>query len=55
MIFHTIWQIKHDYYEYITYPCRERSHDYRLKMIIGSEHRVIIQTIIVRVIVPFSE
>ena len=50
MIFHTIGQIKHDYYEYITHPCRERSHGYRLKMIIGSEHRAIIQTIRVRVI-----
>ena len=53
-----IWQsqqIKHVYYEYNTHQCLEHLHDFRLTMIIGSEHGTIIQAIIVPIIVPCSE
>ena len=56
--FYEIWhsqQIEHAYYEYNTSQCLERWHDYRLRMIAGSEHETIIRTIIVPIIVPFSE
>ena len=56
--FYEIWhsqQIKHTYYEYNTCHCLERSHDYRLRMIVGSKHGTITRTIIVAIIVPCSE
>ena len=45
-------QIEHAYYEYNTPQCLERSHDYRLRMIVGSEHGTIMRTFIVPIIVP---
>ena len=48
-------QIEHAYYEYITCQCLEHLHDYRLRIIVGSEHGTIIQTITVCIIVPCSE
>ena len=51
-------QIEHAYYEYHTRHWLERSHDYRLRMIVGSKHGTIIRTIIVAIrtiIVPCSE
>ena len=55
--FYEIWcsqQIKHAYYEY-TCQCLEHSHDYRLRMITGSEHGNIIRTIIVPIVISCSE
>ena len=43
--FYEIWhsqQIEHTYYEYNTHQYLKRSHDYRLRIIIGSEHGTII-------------
>ena len=43
--FYEIWhsqQIEHAYYEYNTHQYLERSHDYRLRRIIGLEHGTII-------------
>ena len=42
--FYEIWHshIEHAYYEYYTHQYLQRSHDYKLKMIIGSEHGTII-------------
>ena len=39
--FYEIWhsqQIVHVYYEYNTRQCLEPSHDYRLRLVIGTEH-----------------
>ena len=34
------------FYEYNTSHCLERSHDFKLRMIVGSEHGTIIRTIV---------
>ena len=55
--FYEIWhpqQMEHAYYDYNTRQCLKHSHDYRLRMIVGSEHGTIIRIIIVPV-VPCSE
>ena len=46
--FHEIWhleQIQHSYYECNIRQYLEHSYDYRLRIIIGSEHGTIIRTI----------
>ena len=56
--FYEIWllqQIEHAYYEYNISQCLEHLRDYKLRMIVGSEHGIIIQTITVPTIVPCSE
>ena len=46
-------KIEHAYYDHS--KCLERSRDYRLTMVVGSEHGTIIRTIIVLIIIPCSE